>query len=420
MMKSSMGYHTLSVFQRLTVEEESSLNRDFLDYKRKSRQIYWETLRNKKKQVIGEKYTYENITGIRWLVLNMVVGNNFRIYGVMAIITPKVLLNKDYIAIASESDIQAFKSVFNNEARKISPILEDFDSYSMSRSDYCANFDLEELKISCKPDQKMKLIKMGDIPIHYAERIEYNKTSHRQKTDENSFYLISDSVVINCYNKYPQLVNDQKHPCPYKEDAKNLIRFEIQCKNRKLHAMSKSRAGLSTDLESSVLIDSDEQAQEVYEFYRDLITRQKSVIPIDAILSDAISSEMIDKYFRRIVRSGDYYTLAKARQMIKIYRFHPKKEKKLINALVMTNDHRGIYKTKLKLKDNIDLLLDYKQQLNTLDKLRINPVTIPRDWGIEHIPNLLSAYYDKCAEVQNEERRREGERRLLSKKKKGA
>jgi len=48
-----------------------------------------------------------------------------------------------------------------------------------------------------------------------------------------------------------------------------------------------------------------------------------------------------------------------------------------------------------------------------LDKLRINPVTIPKEWGIEHIPNLLNAYYDKCAEVQSEELRREGEKRLL-------
>ena len=33
--------------------------------------------------------------------------------------------------------------------------------------------------------------------------------------------------------------------------------------------------------------------------------------------------------------------------------------------------------------------------------LNINPVTIPREWGIKHIPNLLNAYFDKVQEEQD-------------------
>ena len=408
-MKSSIGYHTFAIFLKLLLEEESDLHRYFFDYMKKNGPMGIRVLKN-----IGTIYTCKNNTGIRWLVINRAVGrSNFRITGVMAIITPEVLLNKDYITITTKSDIQEIKVAFNNEASKISPILGDFDSYSASRGDYCANFFLDELKIPCTSHQMMKLIKMGNIPTHYHERTEYDKaTSHRKKTDPNSFYLESGSVVVNCYDKEAQLKNDEKHPCKNIKDAKNLIRFEIQCPNQKLHAMSKTPVFLATEPEPSIPTSSNEREMDA--FYRDLITlltHHRIALRIDTFLSDTICVEVINKYFRKIVRSGDYYTLAKAKNIIEMYRFHPKREKKLINALEMTNDHRGIYNTKLRLmgKD----LLEYNRMLNDLDKLRINPVTIPRSWGIEYIPNLLNAYHDKVAEVQNDERRHEWECKLF-------
>jgi len=48
-------------------------------------------------------------------------------------------------------------------------------------------------------------------------------------------------------------------------------------------------------------------------------------------------------------------------------------------------------------------LLDFNQLLHDLDIFGINPVTIPREWDIDFIPNLLNAYYYKCAEVRDEE-----------------
>jgi len=381
------------------MDDEARLDQDFSSYMLKNDQMDMYILPNKKEQTIGTVYFYKNDIGITWLVLDRYVGKNFRIYGVQARISPNVMFNQDYIKIATASDVQKCKSIFNDEANKISPILGDFNSYSMSRSDYCANFDLEELKILCTSGQKMKLIKMGDIPAHYAERTEYSSVSHRRKADKDSFYLESDSVTINCYDKREQLKNDPDHPCQNIEDAKNIIRFEIQCKNRKLHAIAKNRMGVATDVEPSALTVSNEQ--EMDEFYRDIITSLKTALPVDAFLSDAISCEIIDKYFRKIVRSGDYYTLAKARQIIESLECHSKKKEKLINALEQTSKYRGIYKAKLGLmgKD----LLDYKQQINDLDIIGINPVTIPREWGIEHIPNLLNTYYDKCKEIQDEE-----------------
>jgi hypothetical protein len=244
-MKSSIGYHTFAIFQRLLPEDENKLDGDFFRYMRNKCPMNMDVKKNKMKQPIATEYSHINNTGIRWRVMNWPVGNNIRITGVKAIITPEVLLNKDdtYTKITTKSDIQEIKVAFNNEAHKISTILEDFDSYSLNRVDYCANFYLDELEIPCTPERMMKLIKMGDIPAHYEERIKYDPISHRKKTSPISFYLVSASVVVNCYDKYAQLEklkNDEKHPCENIEAAKNLIRFEIQCKNQKLHAMWKT------------------------------------------------------------------------------------------------------------------------------------------------------------------------------------
>ena len=111
--------------------------------------------------------------------------------------------------------------------------------------------------------------------------------------------------------------------------------------------------------------------------------------------------EVIDKYFRGIVRSGDYYTLAKAKHIIESSDYSHKRKEKLIKILDATNKCRGIYKARLSPMGKE--LSDFNLLLHDLDKLGINPVTIPREWGIEHIPNLLNAYYDKCAEIQDEE-----------------
>jgi hypothetical protein len=110
------------------------------------------------------------------------------------------------------------------------------------------------------------------------------------------------------------------------------------------------------------------------------------------MLSDEISEDVISKYFNKIIGKGDYFTLDGARCIIEGYNFRCDKEERLIRALELVNECRGIAKAKSKLQG--DDLKDFKRSLNDLDDILVNPVTIPRDWNIVHIPNLLRAYYD--------------------------
>ena len=135
-MKSSIGYHTFAIYQKLSTEDETELNSDFFSSMRKNDPMNISYIKNKG-QPIATEYSYKNNTGIRRRVINWLTWGNHRIIGVKALITPEVLLNKDdtYTAITTKSDIQGIKVDFNNEAHKISPILGDFDSYSANRVD---------------------------------------------------------------------------------------------------------------------------------------------------------------------------------------------------------------------------------------------------------------------------------------------
>ncbi len=65
-------------------------------------------------------------------------------------------------------------------------------------------------------------------------------------------------------------------------------------------------------------------------------------------------------------------------------------------ALKLVNDCRSVVRAKAAYQgSDLDA---FKRTLNDLSSLRINPVTIPREWGIKHIPNLLYAYSDKVLE----------------------
>jgi len=70
------------------MDDEAWLDSDFHSYMLMNDQMDEYNPKNKNKQTIGTLYFYKNSTGIKWLVLDRYVGNGFRIYGVIATITP--------------------------------------------------------------------------------------------------------------------------------------------------------------------------------------------------------------------------------------------------------------------------------------------------------------------------------------------
>lgn len=282
---------------------------------------------------------------------------------IKAKINPKILLGlDDYIVAANSSYLDRLEAVFNQEAKAISPILADFGSYSLSRIDYCVNFDLRELELGVNvlPDDYMVLIKQSDIPNQFQEYKEYRDTAHRKKPGLNSFYLMNRSVHINCYCKYPQLKREFPS-APFLNNSLDIIRFEVQCLYLKTRYMQRQ--------------------------IRDNVDFDKL---IHVMLSDETCEKIIRSYYRETIGMGDYYSLTAARERIKSMHFSRNREDRLLNALKSVSLHRGVSKAKSQLSGKE--LVEFKRSINDLEEIGINPVTIPRERGIKFLPNLLKTY----------------------------
>jgi hypothetical protein len=395
MQNTSQGVHTFSFFQRLKEDEYFILISDFEKFINGKGEIKHQPIKDKNdpKKIIGWIYTYKNGKGIRWVLHSTKVSHELTIYVIMAIITPKVLIESNYIAVANVRDLEQVEDLFNKEAEKISPILNKFGFCSMNRADPSLTIDLEELKYPCSSEQLMILIKRGDIPKHFVERMEYkdNDKSHRKKADKYSHYLENDSVVINYYWKYPQI--NEKHPeFVNKEKFRNVIRLETECKYRKLYSISKS---LNRNSRYCMSYD-DIPVNELLEMAENNTCNPS--IPIDVMLSDDVSANVIRSYFNKVIRQGDYLTLDGARWMVSAHNFRRDKEDRLIFALEIINECRSIAKAKKKLHG--EEIKEFKRSLNDLDAILVNPVTIPREWKVDYIPNPLRAYYNHITEEQ--------------------
>ncbi len=323
-----------------------------------------------------DRYRYgDGNRGIKWCIRKSEWSNDFFDYIIEATINPKILAGiNDYLTAATYNDIDLASDNFNKISQKISPLLHSFSDYRISRIDYCVNFSLDEFIPELDPTQIMNFIKRSDIPPHYEEWMEYDKTAHRMKSKPESFYLKSKSVNINCYSKYLQLLNKSEENVENGHDpidpkildaSRNIYRFEVQCKYHKIYSMSK-------------------EAEKAGDHSRN---KYKSLL--DPILCVTI----ISNYYNKVIGKGDWYTLSTAIQIIKSKGFNSQKEQHLINALNDVSRCRSLAKAKASCP--IEKIGTFTRALNQLETHNINPVTIPREWHIEYIPNLLRSYLDQ-------------------------
>jgi hypothetical protein len=312
-------------------------------------------------------------------------------YSVRAKINPKILTGtRDYLTAANLQILDDVETRFNIEAERISRHLGTFQGYSMSRVDYCLNIDVGEMNLGCSAKQLLTLSKRGDIPKHYEEWMEDNIKQRRKTPNRDAFYLQSGSVTFNCYCKYGQLLSEYPN-CPDLIKSCDLIRYEVQCKYPKVYAMSRP---IDARRKGNILID---EYRSKYEY-----RSYNPTNPIKELLSDHTSASIMRKYLYKIIRKGDYFTLDGARWMVQSHNYRREKEERLMSALDLINESRGIAKARAKLGGKE--LKDFVRSLKDLDTIMVNPVTIPERWGIKHIPNPLRAYYSHVTEEQLESR----------------
>lgn len=325
MLRSSLGFHTLTLSYPLFFQEIQYLISDFKRYSKETGAIQmYEDHGNTRIKFLNRA------EGIEWLIRYEVYLQNLRITVniVEVTINPKILGGiHDYITAATYDDMEAAIANFNRISSSISPMLGRFEEYSLKRIDYCVNFALNELAPGCTYDQMMKLIKQSDIPPRYEEWKKYDDTSHRMKSRPGSFYLTNGSVHINCYSKYMKYQDQSQkniaRGCPpipqaTMDAARDIIRFEIQCKYLKTYTLSnKAREAGDNNLNK----------------YESLLSRVTYI-------------DMIGTYWAKIIGRGDWYTLQEAVRIIQLQHFNSQREERLIKALKLVNVCRSVARAK--------------------------------------------------------------------------
>ena len=316
--------------------------------------------------------------GIKWCIRVSKKPSNYSEVIVEATINPKILAGiTDPLSAATYSDMNIAIANFNFISKEASPLLGTFEDYEIKRIDYCINICLSDFNPTYDPEQIMNLIKRSDIPPHYEEWMEYDKTSHRMKSRPESFYLCSKSVNINYYSKYLQLQNRSQEnvekgydPIPQEtiDASHDIIRFEVQCKYFKTHALNKK---------------AENSGNECLNKYKSLLA------PLTCI-------EIISSYYEKVIGKGDWYTLSEAVQIIRSKNFNSQREQRYIDTLKYVSQCRSIAKAKASYQGKE--LLAFKKTLKELADFNINPITIPREWNIKYIPNFLKAYFNKLME----------------------
>lgn len=364
-MESSLGFHTMELSLQLPKQQSFKLGRDFSEYSDKTGKIkIYQSDRG------TEIVFIHRDMGIRWCIVPK--GNFENSTDILyAEINPKVLGGEvDYITAATYYDMGVAIYNFNRISKDISPILQTFSCYMISRVDYCVNFYIDELTHGCSPERIMKLIKKSNIPHGYKELKKYDRVSHRTKGVKSSFYLMSGYANINCYLKHDELLNrsQNEHLTVHEEmleSSKSIIRFEVQCKRRKIYDI----------IEQLGVKDNGEVNK-----YKHLLQPQ-------------VCEEIVNRYFFETVGKGDWYSFAQAIKIIDSHNFNSQKRNRLVEALHTVSDRRSVHKAiKSGQKSKVDA---FKHTLNELSDLGINPVTIPQKWGIKQIPNLLMEYKSK-------------------------
>ncbi len=388
MLRSSLGFHTMTLSLFLVGSEVYQLLDDFIEYNEKTGFLlmYRKNEDNKYIKYFPKK---GNITflplDIKILYHNRNKGMKWHIYAerfydkgyiLEVIINPKILAGiHDYITAATYRDMDMAIINFKDESKKISPILGTFDNYTIKRIDYCINFYLKELAPGCSQEQIIDLLKRGDIPPSYQEWTEYDEKSRRNKSRPESFYLFNSSITINCYSKYMQLINQSKEnqkkgytPISPKilEASQDIIRFEVQCKYHKTFILN----------QKAEILGNHE------------LNKYKT------LLNHSFYNEEIHYYWNKVIGKGDWYNMQEAIRIIQSKGFNSQREKRLIEALHFISQHRSIAAAKSLLQEY--KLESFKRTLSELSSLNINPVTIPKRWNICHIPNLLYTYYNKA------------------------
>ena len=258
-------------------------------------------------------------------------------------LNPTKLLDRDIIELTKEEDIAEVQRRFNRIVEeKIHLGLNPFMRWTLKRIDYAKNITTPHVK------EYIKLFQRADKPHSFV--IPYNNESKDRTYKKGSFYLKSKSVRINFYDKANERLNNSHEEV---ESAKNILRLEVQLLKSKTDAMRYK-----------------------YKF---------NIKHLGYFLSEEISTRELSYYYNKTIGKGRYYKLDKAIKKVNESDHTQGMKEKLIQVLKEVNAARSIWKARDKERYSRE---SFRTYLKLIREEGINPVTIPRDWGIDELEGI--------------------------------
>ena len=411
-------FHTICLFKRLSLAEYKQID-TILPENSRSFLIQEIPLEGHPDKYIFRRYGFVHLNGLEGVSMYLTKKKNHldgfvdtRSY-LHLVINPKVIINKDYISVANEVDAVFALHEIDKFFYRIRLPLTCAD-FKPTRIDCCFNYQF--LDTHGRPSDEMandymKLLKKGKDPTgfklggYYCESgrrfVPYQNSLNYTQSYHNSYGNQIKNVVINVYNKHEEL-RGKIEESPYmrcsddEENAESLesINYEYERDNR-------------TTLDNAYGI----VRFEVQLYYQKLYNTTRSArwgfdsLDINNFISDHFTETMLIEYLCKICFAGDYFTLEKAREKIIAYPIsHQKTKEGLLTLLSQVSRQRGwkaaaerVSQTTETVYENTCDSLSHnkvKNLLNWLDKIGVNPVTIPKGWSSDFFPSPINIIKD--------------------------
>lgn len=281
--------------------------------------------------------------------------------GIEIRLNPKVLLNPNMLIQSTTVDeVPLIAARFNEQLQIIfggfHRYLPSFNQWICKRIDYCADVITEHVS------DYIRLFQRAKVPNRHFEA--KNKL-------EGSAYAMCSSMTLNFYNKQDELIkrrtvrNDTRITDEHIRAAEGILRVEVQCERNKTNYM-KQREGFSNKC-------------------------------VEHFLDPRLAKETILNYYDKTIGSGDFYSLYEARKIINRARIRQDSKQALYETLDLVSQVRRMDAARKQYMEGVILEgkgplqgsgETFDRNVKKLRSLGINPVTIPRSWGIHHLPSI--------------------------------
>ncbi|MFS0594420.1 hypothetical protein AB1L05_22870 [Cytobacillus horneckiae] len=299
-----------------------------------------------------------SVPGIFSVAITFVSDECYRIY--LRVEPQSLIIGRRTIDVfdCSSGAVESLRKALDEVIEGLSSTLPQSDQWFVSRIDFTKNLTSEYVR------ECVALAKKGKDPYRFKDTIDKSGSSYRK----------SKSVILNYYDKLDHItkkVDNFSFDKHLLEEAHNIYRIEVQCLN---HNKLKH-------------------------------IREKFDLPRKCNLYDYLRADIAEwaffSYYDKVIGRGDYYSLTQVLKKIESTGWSPTKKKNIKNWLKLVTQAKGMTNAKKQFVDGTTLgrtqtvvqgcLNTFRSYEKACKEIGINPVTIPRDWGIDYIPNPIKS-----------------------------